>query len=424
MYALIDCNNFYASCQRVFNPALNHQPVVVLSNNDGCVIARSNEAKSIGIPMGAPAFKWEPFFKQHGVHVFSCNFALYGDMSRRVMNLLATFSPDIEVYSIDEAFLEFTGNQNTDFLFLGSQIRTMITRGTGIPISVGFAPTKVLAKVANKIAKKFPDRTGDVYVIDTENKREKALRWTKIEDVWGIGRRETKKLQKIGVFNAHQFTQLNDAWVKTNMSITGLRIKKELEGISVLELEEVEDKRSIATTRSFDTMLTTEAELEERITTYATLSAEKLRRQQGVCQLITVFIKTNRFKPELPQYYRSVTVAIDFPTSSTIDIIKAAKKGLKEIFLPEFHYKKAGVILSEIQETDAVQLNLFHIRNAKHEVLMKTIDDVNKYWGGDRKVRFAGQSLNYVWKMRQEKLSPRYTTRIHEVIEINLKSEK
>ncbi|MEY3599658.1 MAG: hypothetical protein RLZZ463_435, partial [Bacteroidota bacterium] len=242
MYALVDCNNFYASCERVFKPELIGKPVVVLSNNDGCVIARSSEAKPF-VPMGAVAFKYREVFAQHDIRVFSSNYALYGDMSHRVMEVLRQFSPEVEVYSIDEAFLKFTGFEQWDLQAHGLAMKQRVQQWTHIPISVGIAPTKALAKVANKIAKKFPERTQGVYAIDTEEKRIKALRWTAVEDVWGIGRKTTKKLQAIGVRTAADFVALPDAYVRKTFSVVGLRLKHELAGQSVLELEEVQTKK-------------------------------------------------------------------------------------------------------------------------------------------------------------------------------------
>ncbi|MEI6185552.1 MAG: Y-family DNA polymerase, partial [Bacteroidota bacterium] len=236
MFALIDCNNFYASCERAFQPTLKNRPVVVLSNNDGCVIARSNEAKALGIPMGAPAFEYKDIFEKQNIFVCSSNYALYGDMSNRVMTILRDYSPEIEIYSIDEAFLKLTGFENHFNLNeYGKDMRYKVTKGTGIPISIGFAETKALAKVANKIAKKFPDRTGNVYVIDTEEKRIKALKWTRIGDVWGIGRKHCKRLEAINVLTAYDFTLLKDDWIQRYMSIVGLRLKRELQGIPCLD---------------------------------------------------------------------------------------------------------------------------------------------------------------------------------------------
>jgi DNA polymerase V len=345
MFALVDCNNFYASCQRVFEPHLIGKPVVILSNNDGCVIARSNEAKALGVAMGAPAFQFKNIFKEHNVHVFSSNYALYGDMSNRVMNLLATFTPEIEVYSIDEAFLKFQGFEQFNLEEYGLTIKRKVTKGTGIPISVGFAPTKALAKVANKIAKKFPDRTKSVYVIDTEEKRIKALKWTKIEDVWGIGYQHAKRLRALQIKNAYQFTKLHDDWVRKEMSVVGLRLKHELEGKPRLDLETPTSKKAIATTRSFEKSYQTIEEVAERVATFTAHCAAKLRKQKSQCNMVMVFVKTNRFSQDAPQYSRSIVIKTDYPTDSTIDLNRYAQIGLKAIFKEGYQYKKAGVIV-------------------------------------------------------------------------------
>ena len=331
MYALVDCNNFYASCERLFKPSLNDKPVVVLSNNDGCVIARSNEAKAY-IPMGAVAYKYKSVFEKNKVAVFSTNFALYGDLSNRVMNTLRTFTPDIEIYSIDEAFLEFVGFDNYDLNAYGVTIKDTVKKNVGIPVSIGFASTKALCKVANRIAKKFPIKTNGCYVIDTEEKRIKALKWLKIEDVWGIGRKTAAKLRAIGIINAHEFTELHDGYVRKEFSIVGLRLKHELEGKPRLSLDEVVNKKSIATTRSFKNDINDFNELKERISTYAVLCAEKLRKQESYCNVLTVFIYTNRFRKEQPQYYKSINVVIPYPTASSITLSKSALQGLKVIY--------------------------------------------------------------------------------------------
>ncbi len=419
MYGLVDCNNFYASCQRVFEPHLVGKPVVVLSNNDGCVIARSNEAKALGIPMGAPAFEFKKLFEDNKVHVYSSNYALYGDMSSRVMNLLTTFTPDIEIYSIDEAFLKFEGFKYVDLYKYGLQIKRTVTRGTGIPISVGFAPTKALSKVANKIAKKYPERTNGVYVIDTDEKRIKALKWTKIEDVWGIGRKHAKRLKIKNVHNAFQFTQLHDDWVRKEMAVVGLRLKHELEGKPTLDLESPKSKKMIATTRSFEKMYTSYDELAERISTFTSSCAEKLRRQNSHCNMIMVFVHTNYFRKDLPQYSRNIIIKTDYPTNSTIDLSKYAKIGLRAIYKEGYNYKKAGVIVMGLTPNNETQLSFFDTSNPKHQPLMSTIDKLNLSYGVN-KVKFGNQSLGRQWKMKQEKLSPRYTTSIKEVINIKL----
>jgi DNA polymerase V len=419
MFALVDCNNFYASCQRVFEPHLIGKPVVILSNNDGCVIARSNEAKALGVPMGAPAFQFKSIFKEHNVHVFSSNYALYGDMSNRVMNLLATFTPEIEVYSIDEAFLKFQGFEQFNLEEYGLTIQRKVTKGTGIPISVGFAPTKALAKVANKIAKKFPDRTKSVYVIDTEEKRIKALKWTKIEDVWGIGYQHAKRLRALQIKNAYQFTKLHDDWVRKEMSVVGLRLKHELEGKPRLDLETPTSKKAIATTRSFEKSYQTIEEVAERVATFTAHCAAKLRKQKSQCNMVMVFVKTNRFSQDTPQYSRSIVIKTDYPTDSTIDLNRYAQIGLKAIFKEGYQYKKSGVIVMGLTPNNETQLSLFNTSNPKHQPIMRVVDKLNAAMGKTT-VRFASQSIGRQWKMKQERLSPCYTTRIKEIVTIKV----
>ncbi|MEX0995829.1 MAG: Y-family DNA polymerase [Flavobacteriaceae bacterium] len=417
MYALIDCNNFYASCERVFNPALNNKPVVVLSNNDGCVIARSNEAKALGIPMGAPAFEYKKLFEQNNVNVFSSNYALYGDMSSRVMNILSEFTPDIEIYSIDEAFLYFNGFNLFDLQQIGEEMRYKVTKGTGIPISIGFAPTKALAKVANRIAKKFPEKTNSVYSIDTVEKRIKALKWLAIEDVWGIGRQHSKRLKNHNIHNAYQFTQLPDQWVRKNMAVVGLRLKNELEGISTLALETPAKKKMIATTRSFEKMYTHLPDIKERVATFAISCAEKLRKQNAHCNSLMIFLHTNGFRKDLPQYGRNIVIQTPYPTNSSIDLARLAIDGLDKIFKPGYHYKKAGVIVMNITPDTQKQYTLFTNENPKHPTIMHIVDKLNKAYGNN-KIKFATQSLGRQWKMKQEKRSPRYSTNIKEIISV------
>ena len=419
MFALVDCNNFYASCQRVFEPHLIGKPVVILSNNDGCVIARSNEAKVLGIPMGAPAFEYKKLFEDNNVFVYSSNYALYGDMSSRVMNILSTFSPDIEIYSIDEAFLKFQGFEMFDLDEYGLKIQRTVTKGTGIPVSIGFAPTKALAKVANKIAKKFPEQTQSVYTIDNEEKRIKALKWTKIEDVWGIGRKHAKRLKNIKITNAYQFTQLNDDWVRKEMAVVGLRLKHELQGKPTLNLEAPKNKKMIATTRSFEKMYTKFEDISERVSTFTASCSEKLRKQESHCNMIMVFVQTNHFRKDQPQYSRNIVIKTDFPTNSTIELNHYAQIGLKQIFREGYHYKKAGVIVMGLTPNSETQLSLFNTSNPKHQPLMSIIDKMNKSYGKN-KIKFATQSIDRQWKMKQEKLSPSYTTRINDIVSIQL----
>lgn len=419
MFALVDCNNFYASCERVFQPKLRNKPIVVLSNNDGCVIARSNEAKPF-IPMGAPEFKYKDVFKKHNISVFSSNYALYGDMSNRVMNLLSEFTPDIEIYSIDEAFLKFEGlEENFDFLNHGKHIRKRVTQGTGIPISIGIAQTKTLAKVANKVAKMFPERTNFVHIIHTEEQRIKALKWLPIGDVWGIGWRHSKRLEKIGIKTAYDFILLDPQWVKKNMSIVGLRLWMELQGTPVIEMDTHASKKSIACTRSFDTDYSDFETLNERISTFAVNCAEKLRKQKTCCNAIMVFIRSNYHKHDSQQYSQNTVLKLPYPTHSNIELVKFARQGLEKIFKKGIKYKKAGVVVMDFTPEHITQTTLFEAGNPKHKVIMETLDKINKA-AGKTKVKLASQDPALTWKMRQEKLSPRYTTQITEAIKIKV----
>lgn len=419
MFALVDCNNFYASCERVFRPDLRGKPVVVLSNNDGCVIARSEEAKQVGIPMGAPAFEFADVFKKYGVHVFSANFSLYGDMSQRVMDILSGYAPSIEVYSIDEAFMDLRGMERFDLEGQALSVRRQILQWTGIPISLGIAPTKSLAKVANRIAKKFPVQTKGVYVMQTEEQRIKALRWLKIEDVWGIGRRHSKRLMAQGVYTAYDFTQLPDEWVRKQMSVVGYRLKRDLSGIPTFDLEVSQPKKNIATTRSFDNNYTTFDEVRERIVTFAVTCAEKLRQQRSCCQSLMVFIHTNGFREDLPQYSRNVVVKLPFATNSAIEISRFAVQALRLIFREGYTYKKAGVIVQDFVPESISPGTLFEERDKRHIPLMRALDGINAMFG-QQKVRLAAQDQKRIWKMRQERLSPRYTTHLDEVMVIKV----
>jgi DNA polymerase V len=421
MYALVDCNNFYASCERVFRPDLMNQPIVVLSNNDGCVIARSNEAKTLGVPMGAPAYQYRDVFDKHHIQVFSSNYPLYGDMSRRVMKSLSHFASDMEIYSIDEAFLLFNNliHRQQSFVHFASHIRSYIKKNTGIPICIGVAPSKTLAKTANKIAKKFPEKTNGVYVIDSEIKRINALKWQPVQDVWGIGRRFAEQLAQINVKSAYDFTCIPDNWIKKHMSIVGLRLKKELLGMSAIKLEEVPPaKKMIATTRSFEKYYTELHEIEERVSTFTSSCAEKLRRQQSCCNAILLFIQTPPYRKELPQYNPSITLQCPYPTSSSFVLINLALKGLRRIYKKGFSYKKAGIIALDIVPHSAIQLSMFDQPNIKHQALLKTVDTINKN-ASKPLVKFASQDLKVQWKMKQEKHSPRYTTDIREIIQID-----
>lgn len=416
MFGLVDCNNFYASCERVFNPSLNGKPIVVLSNNDGCVIARSNEAKVLGIKMGVPAYQIKDLVKQHDVAVFSSNYVLYGDMSGRVMSMLAELAPEIEVYSIDEAFLNLAGIK--DLQSLGANIVQKVSRGTGIPVSLGIAPTKTLAKMANKFAKKYP-AYNRLCIIDTEEKREKALKLFEIGDVWGIGRRQAAKLEKQGVKTAFDFTQLPGSWVRKNMTVVGERTWKELRGISCIDMESAPPaKKQICTSRSFGKMVEDIDTMSEAIATHASACAKKLRQQKSYAMSLMVFIHTNNFREDLPQYWKNTIIKLPVPTSDTLEIVHYALEGLKSIFMPGYQYKKAGVIITEI--VTSAQLGLFDtVDREKREKLMQAIDKVN----GEHRhlVKLAVQGNGRDWKLKQEQLSKRYTTDINEVLTIKCK---
>lgn len=418
MYALIDCNNFYASCERVFRPDLIGLPIVVLSNNDGCVIARSNEAKACGIPMGDPAFQYRELFKQHNVQLFSANFALYGDMSNRVMQTLSNYCIDQEIYSIDECFMKLDGYDFVDLKEYGIKMREEVFRNTGIQVSVGIAPTKSLAKVANRIAKKYPNESRGCHVMRSAAQIEKALKWLEIEDVWGIGRQHAKRLFRLGVDTAYDFTQLSDQWVQKNLSIVGLRLKRDLSGIPTLDLEEVENKKNIASTRSFDVNYTKFEEVQERVSTFSSSCSEKLRKQKSFCSSITVFVMTNRFRVEQVQYQNSITIDLPFATNSAIELSKYASVALSRIFKEGYAYKKAGVIVSNFSPDDVEQMTLFDNRDKRHDALMKTLDLINKQYG-QHTVRLASQGKRK-WTMRQERLSPCYTTKLKDIINIKI----
>lgn len=418
MYALIDCNNFYASCERIFRPDLIGLPIVVLSNNDGCVIARSNEAKACGIPMGAPAFQYRELFKQHNVQVFSANFALYGDMSNRVMQTLSKYCIDQEIYSIDECFMKLDGYDFVDLKEYGIKMREEVFRNTGIQVSVGIASTKSLAKVANRIAKKYPNESRGCHVMRSAAQIEKVLKWLEIEDVWGIGRQHAKRLFQLGVDSAYDFTQLSDQWVQKNLSIVGLRLKRDLSGIPTLDLEEVESKKNIASTRSFDVNYTKFEEVQERVSTFSSSCSEKLRKQKSFCSSITVFVMTNRFREEQMQYQNSITIDLPFATNSAIELSKYASVALSRIFKEGYAYKRAGVIVSNFSPDDVEQMTLFDNRDKRHDALMKILDLMNKQYG-QHTVRLASQGKKK-WTMRQEMLSPCYTTKIKDIITIKI----
>jgi DNA polymerase V len=419
MYALIDCNNFYASCERVFNPSLNGKPIVVLSNNDGCVIARSNEAKALGIDMGGAYFMIEEALKKHKVFVFSSNYTLYGDMSQRVMNTLAEFTPEIEVYSIDESFLNFEGFELLgDLKVYGTTIRNTVFRNTGIPVSIGIAPTKALAKLSNRIAKKNKEYN-HVCVLDSQEKIMAALKITTVDNIWGIGRAYYNFLMDHGIQTAYDFVQQPEEWVRKNMSVVGLRLHKELKGEKCLELELVAPaKQNICTSRSFGRYLTDVDPIREAMSNFASRCALKLRKDKSVCTLVQILLHTNKHKPDQPQYFVNKVITLPVPTNSTIELIQAALRALDLVYKPGYRYMKCGVIVSGIVPEDRVQQNLFDtVDRSKHNKVTTIMDKLNKSLGADF-VKVGSLGVTKQWHLKAEKLSQCYSTRWDELIYI------
>ncbi|MEE4197183.1 MAG: Y-family DNA polymerase [Bacteroidales bacterium] len=418
MYALVDANNFYVSCERVFRPELNGKPVVVLSNNDGCIIARSNEAKALGLKMGEPAFKRKAFLKKHQVHIFSSNYALYGDMSKRVVQVLQTFSPAIEVYSIDESFLDLSAFYTINYEQLGKNIQKKVYRHTGIPVGVGISKTKALAKIANRIAKKETQYSG-VAVLEHVRDIDRALRNTPIEDVWGIGRQYHKFLKTKGILTAYDFTCINDQWVRKNLTVTGLRLKKELQGIACIPLERIHPpKKAIATTRGFGKIITEKTYIKEAVSTYATRCAEKLRKQKSVTNSLTVFVHTDPFKDNETYHYLSKTINLEFSTNSQKELVRFALKALDLIYKEGLRYKKAGVIVSALESESSIQTSLFYTADKNTgEQLSKVMDSINAKYGRD-KIKLAVQGDGKAWKLKQEMLSGKYTTQWSDLFKI------
>ncbi|NTU68256.1 MAG: Y-family DNA polymerase [Chlorobiaceae bacterium] len=421
MFALVDCNNFYVSCERVFDPSLNGRPVVVLSNNDGCFIARSNEAKALGLPMGGPAFRFRDILRKHRVAVYSANFPLYGDMSSRVMNILAELAPGIEAYSIDEAFLDLSGFRLIGLVGHCRAVRQAVRRSTGIPVSVGIGPSKTLAKLANRIAKKKPEFDG-VCLLEDEAAAREAMATMAVGEVWGIGRRHKEFLDRNGIRTALDLADAPEGWVRRHLHITGARVQAELNGRSCLPLELVRSrKQSICTSRSFGSAVTDREELGQAVAHFATKCALKLRGEKGVASLLTVFACTSPFEEPATRYWATRTVSLPLPTQDTLAVVKAAETVLEEIFRPGFRYKKAGVILSGISSHVEAPppLTLFVEENAPCEPstrLMAALDAVNSRYGQGT-LRVASDTAES-WKQQQEHLSPHYTTDWDDIIPI------
>lgn len=420
MFALVDCNNFYCSCERVFNPSLKGRPLIVLSNNDGCAIARSDEAKALGIKMGTPAFMIEKLIEQHHIAVFSSNYTLYGDMSERVMATLKTFAPRMEVYSIDEAFLDVSHLKNQDLEALGKEIKRTVKQYTGIPVSVGIAPTKTLAKMANRYAKKTNKEVG-VHLVDTAEKIAEVLRFTDIADVWGVGSERSKKFNALGITKAYDLLGMNDEWMREHMTVTGQRMLNELKGLSCVPLEETPPpKQNICTSKSFGELQTALPVLKEAVATYAANCAFKLRQQHCCAGAVQVFLQTNTFRKEDRQYYNSITIPIPVATSNTQEIMFYALSGLKRIYRKGYNYLKAGVVLMKVVPESEVQQGLYDKRERlKEKYVIDAVDSVNKSFGREM-LKWAVQGSGRKWKLKMEHKSPCYTTRLADIKTIQI----
>ena len=421
MFALADCNNFFASCERVFRPDLQGKPVIVLSNNDGCAVARSNEAKALGIKMGSPFFKIKHIVEKHNVAVFSGNMALYGDMSQRVRWVLEDFAPAVEVYSIDEAFLDLRGMDNIDFDAYAKKISSECWRLTSIPVSVGIAPTKTLAKIASKLCKQYPKLRGGCYMHRPQD-IEKVLRKFPIEDVWGIGRRSCAKLLSMGVKTAWDYTQLPENAVRKLLALPGVRTWRELRGEPCIEFEDgFEAKQSICVSRSFAKEITDVEELSEQIANFASSMAEKLRQQRSVASEMAVFAYTNRFKDNEPQTYGNSLVHFEQPTNDQRTIVASAAAAAQELYKRGYGYKKAGVVATHIlQESDVVH-SLFEDSQAaeREHRITSALDAINGTFGRGT-VKLAAQGSGRI-KSASEKQSPHYTTLWDDIPKVSVK---
>ncbi|MCM1520456.1 MAG: Y-family DNA polymerase [Lachnoclostridium sp.] len=425
MVGLIDCDNFFCSCERVFRPDLQGKPVVVLSNNDGCVVARSREAKALGVKEGLPYYQLQEQYPAAGIVAFSSNYTLYGDMSARIMSILRQEAPDVIQYSIDEAFLDLRGMDESSLKAWGERLCSRVLHDTGMPVSLGIAPSKTLAKMASRFAKNYPGYH-KCCMIATEEQRLKALQLFPVGDVWGIGRRISKALEYYGVNTAYDFACRSRSWVRSKFHVTGERTWAELHGEDVIEVEGLDAvaKRTIVTSRSFPGMITELDDLTPHVANYAARCALKLRRQGSVCSLVTVFVQSNHFRTDLPQYDNSAMYSFLTATSTTCELVAAATALLRAIFHPGIHYKRAGVMVSGISSADAVQPDLFCYdpkRSRKLQDVSSAIDTVNRRLGADTVVLGAqqyrikgedGKSVKFVNAIRRAMKSPDYSTRL------------
>lgn len=425
MWGLVDCDNFFCSCERVFRPELNHKPVVVLSNNDGCVVALSKEVKAMGIKLGMPYFQMLQQYPNSGITAFSSNYKLYGDMSARVMAVIREEVPRLYQYSIDEGFLDLHGMGKIDLKYFGENLTKKVLKWTGIPVTLGIAPTKTLAKMAGRFGKKYPGYNKCCYISD-DDQRIKALKLFDVQDVWGIGRRISRKLKQAGVFTAYDYTQKTKEWIKSRFHIPGERTWMELRGNDVLGIDEMDtkSKQTIVTSRSFADMITDIEILREHFANYAARCAMKLRRQKTVCGMVTSFIQSNFFRDDLPQYSNSVSFVFTTATSSTTEIVKAALGCLEKIYVPGIHYKRGGVIVSDISSGYAIQPDLFEFNaglSKKYRTISEAIDEINLHLGADTVVLASqqytkkddkGKNVKFSHAIKRALLSPDYSTSI------------
>lgn len=423
MIALVDCNSFYASCEQVFRPDLLGKPVVVLSNNDGCVIAANKEAKALThIPMFEPAFKIKQVLQENNVTCFSSNYTLYADMSQRVMQTLHEFSPLVEEYSIDESFVDVSHYQDNELYEIAIKIRDTVFKNTGVPVGVGIAKTKSLSKVANKFAKKIPENKG-VFVVDTEEKRKHLLASTALKDIWGIGRKHAIRVEKTGAKNALDFANLSVAWVRKELTVVGERLWRELNNLPCLEMVSLPDaKKGIGTAKSFGHQLTDYHLIEEATSYYVAEVADLLRQQGSAANCIEVFLQTNRFSKGENQYFKNILITLDSPTNNTIKLTKEALSGLRKIYKPGYRYKKVGVHLHHLVSENEVQMSLFH---EEHKVedsrLSKAMDAINSKYGKNKVKLATVGNREKEWALVKEHRSPRFTTQWDELLTIGKK---
>lgn len=414
VFALIDCNNFYVSCEQVFDPSLRRRPVVVLSNNDGCVVARSPEAKTLGIKMGVPLYQIRHLVEAHEVHVYSSNYALYGDMSQRVMSVLEQFTPEVERYSIDEAFLDLTGCKCESYRELGVVIKDRVLQWTGVPVTIGIAETKTLAKLANHLAKKSEKAAG-VLDLTRSKYQEVTLGRTPVEDIWGIGPAYARLLRLSGINTALALRDVDTRWARKMMTVVGARIVMELRGVSCLPLEKCPPpKKSIGCTRSFPVAINELDELREPMAVYTTHVAERLRQAGLAASAMFVFIETSSHASE-PQHVGATTIKMVYPTNSTQELLQQALEVLGRIYKPGYDYRRAGIILHGLVPADQLTGRLFsNEAMEKFKLIMPVMDRLNRKYGRDT-LRFGAARPNGRWRTKAERSSPHYTTRLSDV---------